>query len=317
MYKFLEFYRGARILITGGSGSIGRAMIDMLTDVADEITIFSRDETLQAETFRMYPGTKGVLGDVRDRFAVEQVCKGKDIVIHAAALKHVDLCELNVTEALEINLLGAINVLESSISNNVRILIGISSDKAASPAGVMGMTKRLQEKLFLSYPERNTKITVSRYGNVLGSRGSVVWKFLEQRNKFEPLTVTDPGMMRFAITPMQAAEVSLFGGAFEFSHGVIWSRVMPYLFIGDLAAAIDPKHRSDVVGFRPGERLIEPLLEPDEYERLQMVETEIGKLLVVHPDKSKATNVKQSDIPDIRLTIPQIQEMLEEIGILL
>ena len=270
------------LLITGGTGSFGSAVLDrFLTSDIGEIRIFSRDEKKQDDMRHryqaMYPEhsrkLKFFIGDVRDLASVKSAMYGVDYIFHAAALKQVPSCEFFPMEAVKTNVIGTDNVLTAAISAGVKAVICLSTDKAAYPINAMGTSKAMMEKVIVAKsrtvsPER-TKICCTRYGNVLCSRGSVVPLFIDQIKAGKDLTVTDPTMTRFIMTLDEAVDLVLF--AFEQGvSGDILVQKAPASTIGDLVRAVkelfDPKNRVSLrtIGIRHGEKMYETLLTNEE-----------------------------------------------------
>jgi len=266
-------FNGKSVLITGGTGSFGQKFVQaMLARYRPErLIIFSRDELKQYEmSMRLSPRTHRALryfvGDVRDRDRLYRALDGVDYVIHAAALKQVPSCEYNPLEAIKTNVLGAANLIDASIDRGVRQVIALSTDKAANPINLYGATKLCSDKLFTSannYSGRHaTRFAAVRYGNVVGSRGSVVPLFVSMR-KHGVLPVTDARMTRFWITLDQGVDFVL--KAFQrMRGGEILVPKIPSMRLVDLARAIGPECRIEIVGIRPGEKLHETLLSEDD-----------------------------------------------------
>lgn len=207
--------KGKRLLITGGTGSFGRAVLDGLLDSGvTEIRIFSRDEKKQYEMELQYRGRPVTfyLGDVRDLYSVQQAMRGIDAVFHAAAYKQVPACERFPLEAFKTNVLGTQNVLDAAIAAGVERVVCLSTDKAAYPESAMGISKAMMEKLLMARAreEQNTILCATRYGNVLCSRGSVVMRFIQQLRAGQPLTVTHPDMTRFVMTLEEAVQLTAY-----------------------------------------------------------------------------------------------------------
>jgi UDP-N-acetylglucosamine 4,6-dehydratase/5-epimerase len=260
------------ILLTGGTGSFGQKFVEIMLKEYNPktIRIFSRDELKQwemAQKFNYDERLRFFIGDVRDKERLERAMDGVDIVIHAAALKQVPLCEYNPFEAVKTNILGTQNVIEAAINCNVEKVVGISTDKAVNPVNLYGATKLCMEKLLVaanSYvgPKRRTKMSCVRYGNVVGSRGSVIPLFKNQR-KTGKITITDPRMTRFWITLEQGVRfvikcVEIMQG------GEIFIPKIPSMKIMDLAKAVAPDCEIEFIGIRPGEKIHECLLTEDE-----------------------------------------------------
>jgi UDP-N-acetylglucosamine 4,6-dehydratase/5-epimerase len=261
------------LLITGGTGSFGNAVLQrfLYTDHFKEIRIFSRDEKKQ-DDMRIYLKNEKLrfyIGDVRDYNSVDLAMKGVDYVFHAAALKQVPSCEFFPLEATKTNVFGTQNVIDAAIKNKVKKVICLSTDKAAYPINAMGISKALMEKVAIS-ASRNSNETIvclTRYGNVMASRGSVIPLFIKQLKNGESLTVTDPKMTRFLMSLDQAVELVLF--AFQHGNsGDLFVSKAPAGTIGDLTEAIkmicDNKSRVKVIGTRHGEKLYETLCTREE-----------------------------------------------------
>lgn len=269
---------GKRVLITGGTGSFGNQVVDTL--LADsgvkEIIIFSRDEKKQYDMRNRVSNLKlkFVIGDVRDRDTVGKVMKNVDYVFHAAALKQVPTCEFFPLEAVKTNILGTSNVLDAAEENNVSKVVVLSTDKAVYPINAMGMTKALLEKIMLAkarLSESDTVFCGVRYGNVMFSRGSVLPLFLEQIQKKQELTVTDPTMTRFLLPLPEAIDLVLYALA-EGKNGDILVRKSPASTIQHLAEAVldifNHKKGIRVIGVREGEKKHETLVSAEDLLRV-------------------------------------------------
>lgn len=264
------------ILITGGTGSFGKKMVQIVLAEYQpkKLIIFSRDELKQFEMAQKwspekYPCLHYVLGDVRDAGRLNQVFKGVDYVIHTAALKQVPAAEHNPEEYIKTNVFGAMNVIQAAVHNNVKKVVALSTDKACNPINLYGATKLCSDKLFVAanvYGQsgdiEETAFIVVRYGNVLGSRGSVI-PFFKERARTGVLPVTDERMTRFWITLDQAVHFTLFSME-KGNGGEIFVPQIPSMKITDLAKAIAPQCRIETVGIRPGEKLHETLISEDE-----------------------------------------------------
>jgi len=260
------------ILLTGGTGSFGQKFVEVMLKEYNPktIRIFSRDELKQWEMAQKFNHEKILrffIGDIRDKERLERAMDGVDIVVHAAALKQVPLCEYNPFEAVKTNILGAQNVIEAALDNNVERVMAISTDKAVNPVNLYGATKMCMEKLVIaanSYvgPKRQTKMSCVRYGNVVGSRGSVIPLFKKQRQTGR-ITITDPRMTRFWITLEQGVKFVI--NCIEKMHGgEIFVPKIPSMRIMDLAKAIAPECEIEFIGIRPGEKIHECLLTEDQ-----------------------------------------------------
>jgi UDP-N-acetylglucosamine 4,6-dehydratase len=267
-------FAGKILLITGGTGTFGNAVVDLAEKVGfGEIRIFSRDEKKQDDMRRRLknPAVKFHLGDVRNYDSVLQTMRGADFVFHAAALKQVPSCEFFPMEALHTNTLGAENVMKAALACDVGKVIVLSTDKAVYPVNAMGMTKALMEKCMVAkarmYGVHPTVFCGTRYGNVMASRGSVIPLFLHQILIGEALTITDPYMTRFMMTIEGAVELVLYA----FAHGIpgdIFVQKAPSATIGTLAEALlkllEAENEIRVIGTRHGEKLFETLLNREE-----------------------------------------------------
>lgn len=277
------------LLITGGTGSFGNAVLRrFLNSDLREIRIFSRDEKKQDDMRRKYdnPKLKFYIGDVRDYQSVLNVVRGVDFIYHAAALKQVPSCEFHPLEAVKTNVLGTENVLEAAITCGIKRVVVLSTDKAVYPINAMGISKAMMEKVAVakSRKSNNTVINVTRYGNVMCSRGSVIPLFTNQIRDGQPITITDPAMTRFMMTLDDAVDLVLYA----YKHGKsgeIFVQKAPAATIETLAYALTgllgkPKHEVRVIGTRHGEKLYEALL-----SREEMVAAEdLGGYYRVPPD---------------------------------
>ena len=261
------------ILITGGTGSFGKQMTKTLLERynPNKVIIYSRDELKQYEMAQIYdaPAMRYFIGDVRDLPRLEKAMNGVDYVIHAAALKQVPAAEYNPMECIKTNVNGAHNVIEAAIAQNVEKVIALSTDKAANPINLYGATKLASDKLFTAANNiaggRATRFSVVRYGNVVGSRGSVIpfFKKLVQDEATE-IPITDPRMTRFWITLQEGVDFVLKNFA-RMQGGEVFVPKIPSMKIVDLASAIAPGVPTKVVGVRPGEKLHEVMCPADDY----------------------------------------------------
>lgn len=267
------------VAITGGTGSFGSTMVKhLLGENVDEIRVFSRDESKQDQMRNEFKDSriKFIIGDVREKSSVEVAIKGTDFVFHAAALKQVPSCEFFPMQAAATNVTGSSNVLDSALKYEVKGIVCLSSDKAVYPINAMGMTKALMEKVAQSYarnyPESRTKVAITRYGNVMMSRGSVIPLFLDQIRSGQPLTITNPSMTRFMMSLEDS--VSLVKFAFtNASSGDLFVRKAPACSVETLAKAVtrlmnvEDKIEIQSIGTRHGEKLYETLLGTEERAR--------------------------------------------------
>lgn len=276
------------ILITGGTGSFGKEFVrTVLRDYApSKLIVFSRDELKQSEMAQEFPYRPGgplryFIGDVRDRQRLHQAMQGVDYVIHAAAMKQVPACEYNPFEAILTNVMGTANVIHAALHEGVEKAIFLSSDKAVAPINLYGATKMCAERLFIRSNvyagAAGASLSCVRYGNVVGSRGSVIPLFLKQRAT-GMLTITDRQMTRFWMTLEQAVQFVIFALA-EMQGGEIFVPRLPSMYIVDLAEAIAPGAEYRTVGIRPGEKLHEMLV--SEEDARDAIET--PHYFVVHP----------------------------------
>jgi UDP-N-acetylglucosamine 4,6-dehydratase/5-epimerase len=257
------------VLITGGTGSFGKEFVKVALQKSKpkKLIIYSRDEMKQYEMQKVYHDRclRYFIGNVRDPERLKRAFHGVDIVIHAAAIKIVPTAEYNPTEAVQTNVLGAENVINAAIDAGVKKVIALSTDKAANPINLYGATKLCAEKLFIAannYSPEGTLFSVVRYGNVFGSRGSVV-PFFKECRKTGVVPITDERMTRFWITLPQGVEFVL-ESLKEMQGGEIFIPKIPSIRIADLASAICPDCKQDIVGIRPGEKLHETLVCKDE-----------------------------------------------------
>ncbi|HYN66591.1 MAG TPA: UDP-N-acetylglucosamine 4,6-dehydratase (inverting) [Ornithinibacter sp.] len=280
--------RDSSVLVTGGTGSFGKAFIAELlrTHGPKRVVIFSRDELKQYECRQLFgddPRLRWFLGDVRDRHRLNRAMHGVDYVVHAAALKQVDTAEYNPWEFVQTNIVGSQNVIEACIDSGVKKVVALSTDKASSPINLYGATKLTADKLFVTgnhyaaaYP---TRFSVVRYGNVMGSRGSVIPFFRKLAAEGASLPITDLRMTRFFITLPQA--VRFVTDSFEtMQGGELYVPRIPSMKITDLAQAVAPGAEMHEIGLRPGEKLHEEMISPEEGRRT----LRLGERYVLQPD---------------------------------
>lgn len=285
-------FTDACLLITGGTGSFGKAVMRRFLDSPmREVRIFSRDEKKQDDVRKAFDSDKlkFYIGDVRDYSSVLNATRGVDYIFHAAALKQVPSCEFHPMEAVKTNVHGTENVLEAAIANHVKRVVCLSTDKAVYPINAMGISKALMEKVMVAKSRNLTKgstvICGTRYGNVMASRGSVIPLFVEQILAGKPLTLTNPAMTRFMMTLEEAIDLVLF--AFEYGeNGDIFVQKAPAATIDVLAQAIQivmgvSDHPLRVMGTRHGEKLYETLLSAEEMASA----ADLGKYFRVAPDR--------------------------------
>lgn len=283
-----------RVLVTGGSGTFGRAFIRRFVRRADAVVSFSRDEQKAAalvEEFKDAKPFKAFLGDVRDRERLKMAMSGVDVVVHAAALKRIDVGAYSPGELVQTNIFGTMNVVNAAIEAHVRSVVVISSDKAVAPTNLYGATKLCAETYAVQsnaygYP-KGTKISCVRYGNIIGSRGSVyhIWK--KQAEAGERLTMTDPNMTRFVMTIEEAVDLV----DFAITHaegGEVFLPMLPACAMGTFAGAVAPNHEWEIIGRRPGgEKDHESLLNEEEIFRTRYAD---GIYLAVLPTHREWTS---------------------------
>ena len=282
-------FSGKNILITGGTGSFGKKCVELLLQnyKPQRLVVFSRDELKQFEMQQLfspkqYSCMRYFLGDVRDKERLYRAFRNIDYVIHAAALKQVPAAEYNPTECIRTNISGAENVINVAADCGVKKVVALSTDKAVAPVNLYGATKLCSDKLFIAanaFMACETVFSVVRYGNVMGSRGSVIPFFIKKREEGGPLPITDCRMTRFWITLKQAVHMVL--RAFALAGGVeIFIPKIPSMKITDLASAIAPGVNTVEVGIRPGEKLHETMITAEDARHT----IDIGDYYVIKPE---------------------------------
>lgn len=293
-------FEGRSVLITGGTGSFGQKFVETVLDrdPPKRLVIFSRDEMKQSEMARRfspqaYPCLRYFIGDVRDRDRLYRALDGVDVVVHAAALKQVPSCEYNPLEAVKTNVLGAANLIDAAIDRNVEKVIALSTDKAANPINLYGATKLCSDKLFTGANNycgaHRTRFAVVRYGNVVGSRGSVVPLFLKMRSR-GVIPITDPRMTRFWITLQQGVDFVLKSLTWM-RGGEVFVPKIPTMSLVDLARAIAPDCRLETIGIRPGEKLHETMISEDDARQT----LEYDDHFVILPDPQSLLFARKTD----------------------
>ena len=319
-------------LITGGTGSFGKAFVHNLVNSNKKISrlvIFSRDELKQYEMAQLFPAQKYpfirfFLGDVRDAKRVVTATEDIETIIHAAALKQVPTTEYNPFEAIKTNIIGANNVIEAALINNVKNVVALSTDKACSPINLYGATKLCSDKLFISANNikgnRKIKFSVVRYGNVFGSRGSVIPFFLKNKSKGE-LPITDKEMTRFNISLEYAVDVVMWSLK-NLIGGELLIPKLPSYKIMDLAKAISPKCKTPIIGIRPGEKIHEEMVSSsDSQNTVELKDFYIilpslnEKILSIYKKKLGAKKVKKDFIYNSNsnnkfLTIKELNQLV-------
>jgi len=329
------------LLITGGTGSFGNAVLRrFLKTGVKEIRIFSRDEKKQDDMRKQYnnPKLKFYIGDVRDVNSIADAMRGVDYVFHAAALKQVPSCEFYPMQAVKTNVIGTENVLNCAINAGVKKVIVLSTDKAVYPINAMGVSKAMMEKVAVAKSrnlnEQETMIAITRYGNVMASRGSVIPLFIDQVRQGKDITITDPAMTRFMMTLDQAVELVLF--AFEHGNsGDIFVQKAPAATVGLLAKALikllgHPNHPISIIGTRHGEKLYEALLSREEmvaaedmgeYYRIPADTRDLnysryfeeGEEVVTQADEYHSHNTKQLSEVELKEMLSNLREIQEDL----
>lgn len=283
-------WNNLNILVTGATGSFGQKFIEILLKEKKpkKIIVFSRDELKQSQMRQKFPegpnsNVRYFLGDIRDKDRVNRAFHNVDIVVHAAALKQVPACEYNPFEAVQTNIIGAQNIIDAAINNGVRRIVGLSTDKAVNPINLYGATKLVAEKLFVqgnAYSgDRDTRFSCVRYGNVVGSRGSIVPLFLRQRAQGK-ITITDLKMTRFWITLEHG--VRLVMKAIEHMQGgEIFIPKIPSMRLENFVKTIAPNCEYEIIGIRPGEKLHEVLISSDEVKHTY----EFDDMFIISPNE--------------------------------
>jgi UDP-N-acetylglucosamine 4,6-dehydratase (inverting) len=285
----VSILEGSSILITGGTGSFGKAFIDFALKHLHprRLVVYSRDELKQYEVRQTFPDTRlrWFIGDIRDERRLSRALHGVDYVVHAAALKQVDTAEYNPFEFVKTNVLGSQNVIEAAIDAGVKKVVALSTDKASSPINLYGATKLTADKLFISgnhyAAAYRTRFAVVRYGNVMGSRGSVIPLFKKLGEEGKPLPITDLRCTRFFITLPKAVQMVVH--AFDLMQGgELLVPNIPSMKVTDLAQAVVPGAEMVDVGLRPGEKLHEEMISPEEGRRAVSIRD--GQYFIIQPD---------------------------------
>ncbi|EKF50165.1 polysaccharide biosynthesis protein capd [Thermosipho africanus H17ap60334] len=308
---FKDNFKDKVILITGGTGSFGNAFLRKIMNLdVREIRIFSRDEKKQDDMRNLYknPKLKFYIGDVRDYNSIQHATKGVDYIFHAAALKQVPSCEFYPMEAVKTNIIGTDNVLTAAINNGVKKVVCLSTDKAVYPINAMGMSKALMEKVAIAKSRETdeTTISITRYGNVMASRGSVIPLFIEQIRRNVPITITDPTMTRFMMSLDEAVELVLY--AFKNGKsGDIFVKKAPAATIGLLAETIREllgreNHPIKIIGTRHGEKKHETLITREEMAKA----VDLGEFYKIPADTRDLNYDKYFSIGDEKVS--EVQE---------
>ena len=260
-------FNNSTILITGGTGSFGNAFVPMILEQYDpkKVIVFSRDEMKQWEMAKLFPDEKRLrffIGDVRDKERLYRALDGVDYVVHAAATKIVPTAEYNPFECIKTNIYGAMNLIDACIDSRVQGVVALSTDKASSPINLYGATKLASDKLFVAgnaySGEHATKFSVVRYGNVMGSRGSVI-PFFHQIKDSGTIPITDPNMTRFMISLEQGVEL-VFHAFADMVGGEIYVKKIPSMKVTELGKVVAPDSKQEIIGIRPGEKIHEQMI---------------------------------------------------------
>ncbi len=289
-----------KVLITGGTGTLGQELIKKFYQEWD-ITVFSRTELNQARLQAIYPKIKFIIGDVKDYQSVSKAVKNIDVILHCAAMKRVDVCEANPIEAVKTNVLGTENIVMAAKEKGIKQLVSISSDKGVEPVNVYGMTKAIQEKIVIA-----AGYNCARYGNVFGSRGSVIPLFIEQAKAGGPLTVTDPEMTRFILTTDQAIELIMLALNSPM-EGKVFVKKSPSAKLGDIAKSFGVEIK--IIGVMIGEKKHEMLISQEE-----TIRTEDKRDYFIITQKINGLKKSEPYTSDIerRLTEEEIKGLIEE-----
>lgn len=339
-------FKNKVLLITGGTGSFGNTVLKgfLNTDIK-EIRIFSRDEKKQDDMRKQYNNSKlkFYIGDVRDYNSIADAMRGVDYVFHAAALKQVPSCEFYPMQAVQTNVLGTENVLNAAIANKVKKVICLSTDKAAYPINAMGMSKAMMEKVAIAkgrnLREDETVICVTRYGNVMASRGSVIPLFFEQIKNGAPITITDPNMTRFMMSLDEAVDLVLF--AFKHGNsGDLFIQKSPAATVELLAHTMKnmvgkSNHEIKIIGTRHGEKVYETLMTKEEkarsidmgnYFKIAADDRDLnysqffekGEYIITEAEEYNSHNtvrLSEKELKNMLLTLPEIQDELKYFGV--
>jgi UDP-N-acetylglucosamine 4,6-dehydratase (inverting) len=298
------------ILITGGTGSFGKAFVRTVLERwpgIRRLVVYSRDELKQFEMAqhfneRTHPGLRYFIGDIRDESRLRRALEGIDVVVHAAALKQVPAAEYNPFECIKTNVLGAQNLIEACLDSRVQRVVALSTDKAAAPINLYGATKLCSDKLFVAanniQGSRGIRFSVVRYGNVMGSRGSVIPFFLDRR-KTGVLPITDPAMTRFNISLQQGVDMVLWSIENALGGEVLVPKIPSYR-ITDVAEAIAPECRQEIVGIRPGEKIHEEMITASD----SFNTVDLGDYYAILPSAAAYTNDEYCQRMNARRVVP-------------
>ena len=322
-------FKGKKVLITGGTGSLGTALTQrLLSENVDTIRVFSRNENKQLEMDSKFHDDRlrFLLGDVRDYNRLTRACEDIDIVFHAAALKHVPIIEYNPFEAIKTNILGSENIINACLTHNVEKAVCISTDKAVSPLNIYGATKLLMEKLFvtannyLNKEKYRTKFFAVRYGNVLGSSGSVIPLFIEQIKSKKKISITDASMTRFSITMNEALDFILHATELGTGSEIFVPKLRAYSLLNVKEALFEMLENTgeEIIGIRPGEKINETLINSEEirysWEIDNMYMISNPEIMKTYPKAKKIKNMKMysSDSVD-KIPKDQLKQLMKNL----
>lgn len=303
-----DMFSGKKVLITGGTGTLGKALTKkILESDVDTIRIFSRDEWKQTQMYEEFEGEQRLrflIGDIRDKERLNRALKDINIVFHTAALKHVPVAEYNPFEAVKTNIYGAQNVIDSCLEQNVQKVIAVGTDKAVAPLNTYGATKMLMERLFVAANnyQGKTNFVCVRYGNVLGSRGSIVPIFVNQIKEKNKVTITDPTMTRFNIVMREALDL-VFRALKNGSGGEVFIPKLKAYKTGDMKDAIievlNSSCTTEKIPVRPGEKYHESLISDDELRKVYEIENDyviVEQATQSYDVKKEEINLKKADL---------------------
>jgi len=292
---------GSRILITGGTGSFGHKFVQMTLEShnPEQIIIYSRDEMKQwemASKFNNNPKLKFIIGDIRDYQNLFKVMHGIDFVVHAAATKIVPMAETNPAECIKTNVIGAMNLIDACVNSGVKKVVSLSTDKASNPINLYGASKLASDKLFIAGNSNETQFSIVRYGNVIGSRGSVIPFFQSLKGKGS-LPITDVRMTRFMITLEES--IALVWHVLSDMHGgEIYTKKIPSMLLTDIAKAIDSEANFEIVGIRPGEKIHEQMISVDDAPYTYEYEDYYKIIPATYTQSQKNESTKLGEIVD-------------------
>ncbi len=292
---------GSRILVTGGTGSFGHKFVQMTLDKYNpkQIIIYSRDEMKQWEMalkFKHNQKLKFVIGDIRDYQSLFKVLHGVDFVVHAAATKIVPTAETNPAECVKTNIIGAMNLIDACINSGVKKVVSLSTDKASNPINLYGASKLASDKLFIAGNSDETRFSVVRYGNVIGSRGSVIPLFLSLKGRGS-LPITDKRMTRFMISLDESIGL-VWKVLDDMQGGEIYTKKIPSMLVTDIAKAIDPEADLEIIGIRPGEKIHEQMISIDDAQYTYEYKEYYKIIPATYTKNQKNKSIKEGKVVD-------------------